>query len=174
MSVWNGWLPRPDLEVLVAKAKARLHAVANIWRHVRGPGAAAVATCARLNWVVVDAATMITDAGRTLHLDLDPPAVIRKEVRAAVHRWRWRRLEHQFPQLNRRSYSEEASGVGGEMTSIWRALNGRPGPNWGAGERAAFKSVFANRQWPQARCHAAGFTKHDRCVACYAQRCRRA
>ena len=31
---------------------------------------------------------------------------------------------------------------------------------------AALRSVVANRQFPQQRCHAAGWTKHGKCIFC--------
>ena len=76
-----------DLEELTTRAKVKLIQVSQVWRHVRGPGLATVASCARLNWHVVDATTMVPDRGCTLHLELDFPAVVKVEVREAAKRW---------------------------------------------------------------------------------------
>ena len=59
------------METLLAKAKVKLNAAARIWQYVRGPGLTEVVSCARLNWYMAGAATVITDRGRTLYLDLD-------------------------------------------------------------------------------------------------------
>lgn len=103
---------------LVAKGVAILTNAARPWQKVRGPGRAMIATRARLGWTVKDAATLITDTGKTLLLELDPPPVVRAAVCEAVKRWRWRRVELHIPQLQFRG-----AGVGGEMAEVWRALN---------------------------------------------------
>ena len=38
--------------------------------------------------------------------------------------------------------------------------------DWGPAERGALRSVLTNRQWPQARVCADGWSTHDRCIAC--------
>ena len=53
-------------------------------------------------------------------------------------------------------------------------LPGAPEPLAGPAEKAALRSVLSGRQWTQARCYAARFTEHDRCVACFASRCKAA
>ncbi|CAK0854479.1 unnamed protein product [Prorocentrum cordatum] len=42
-------------------------------------------------------------------------------------------------------------GHGLFVQDIFKHLNGRDGDNWGASEKSASRSIFANRQWPQAR-----------------------
>lgn len=138
--VWNSWLPSTTLACLVSFANERLTTVADPWRHVRGPALSMVASCARLAWANSDASTLITDKGRTLLLG-GSPAVIKQEVGEAVQRWRWTRVELKIPRLQLRGI-----GVGGDMRPIWRALAAKRSEGWGSAERAAFRSVFTNRQ----------------------------
>ena len=37
---------------------------------------------------------------------------------------------------------------------------------WNSRFRGALRSAVANRQWPQQRCHSAGFTSHNKCCLC--------
>ena len=37
---------------------------------------------------------------------------------------------------------------------------------WNPKLRAMLKSVIANRQFPQARCHQAGWVEHSKCIFC--------
>ena len=48
---------------------------------------------ARLEWGMKGATTILTDVDRTLGLQTEPPAVVKKEVAEAVRRWRWKRIE---------------------------------------------------------------------------------
>ena len=68
----------------ISAARNKLVQATHPWRLVYRPAAATVATCARLEWEVHDAAAMITDEGRKLDLAEDPPAVVKKEVDEAV------------------------------------------------------------------------------------------
>lgn len=53
------------------------------------------------------------------------------------------------------------------MEPIWQLLNSkRHDKDWNPSLRGALRSVIINRQWPQARVHAAGWSKHDRCLFC--------
>ena len=72
MACWELWLPACSLLHLAAKAKAALLRPGHIWARVRGPGAAMVASCARLGWSVTDAFSLVTDQGKLLHLRIDP------------------------------------------------------------------------------------------------------
>ena len=55
------------------------------------------------------------------------------------------------------------------MAEVWRALNPKKSTTeWGPKQKAAYKSVFTNRQWPQARLHKAGLVDHPKCMLCYA------
>ena len=43
---------------------------------------------------------------------------------------------------------------------------------WKACHRAAFRSTFADRQWPQAMKLAAGLASHGKCMLCFADECK--
>ena len=81
-------MPRPAMLAMMAQAKLRLIRAKNVWSVVTGPAASVAATCARVNWTVVDALLLRTDTGVELNLTVDPPAVIEVQVRRAVERWR--------------------------------------------------------------------------------------
>ena len=116
------------MDKMVVGARTKLAAASNMWRKACGPAAGLIASCAKLEWTVSDAVTVVTDRGRTLLLQEDPPAEVRREVHEAVIRWRWRRIELKYPQLNQRG-----SGVGGDMRPIWRALAAKPNTRMGGG-----------------------------------------
>jgi hypothetical protein len=88
-AVWNRWLPLSALRKLFAVASANLAGTRRPWAVARGPGAAVVLTMRRLKWVSSSPFLWITDAGRSLDLQADPPVVVVREVHAAVQRWRW-------------------------------------------------------------------------------------
>jgi hypothetical protein len=92
-AVWNGWLPIRHLSQIVVDARVRLAKATHPWRVVYGPAAALLCTATRLKWTVHDAVTIVTDEGRTLRLELDPPVVVVRAVHEAVRRWRWRSIE---------------------------------------------------------------------------------
>lgn len=161
-AVWNQWLPRSALLRLTADAKARLTRAAHPWQVVRGPAAAFVCSAARLNWTVHDALNVTTDRGRPLRLDLDSPAVIVRECHAAVRRWRWRAIEDAYHSL-----TSGGDGLGACFGPIWKLLRSREDSAvWNPGLRAALRSVVANRQWTQERCHKAGYVTHAKCLFC--------
>ena len=70
--MWNKQLPAEQLPTLIAEAKDRLSKVVWPWGQVYGPAAAVICTADRFQWTVLDAASVVTDVGRTLRLDLDP------------------------------------------------------------------------------------------------------
>ena len=72
-AIWHRWLPLIALHCLVETKLAVLVAVKSLWHHVRGPGAAMIASAWRLNWVVESSTCLVTDEGRQLDLLLDPP-----------------------------------------------------------------------------------------------------
>ena len=76
--------------------------------------------CQRLRWTVEGAARIITDEGIVLQLNLDSPAAVVREVKAAVVRWRWRNVEVLLPRLTR-----DGSGAGALMTPIWQLLRSK-------------------------------------------------
>ena len=112
-AVWNSWLPVRQLRQLVANAKEGLAKAAQPWRVVYGPAAAFVCTATRLHWTVNDAMNIVTDEGRILRLDVDPPVVVVREVHEAVRRWRWRAVDSKHSSL-----SSAGAGRGAVMEPI--------------------------------------------------------
>ena len=126
-AVWHERLPRKSLQVLAAKAFAKLAKAKNVWAAVTGPGAAFVATCARLKWTVIDGLSIRTDDGFHLDLTLDPPAAVKKQVIMAVERWRWRNVEDAYPEL-----AVNGSGRGPMFDAIWSLLRSKKeDEDWG-------------------------------------------
>ena len=161
-AVWENWLPVSALHRMVFDAKKRLAKARSVWSVCYGPAAAVVATCARLNWNVLDATAIKTDDGKVLHLNLDPPVVVMQEVKKAVRRWRWRSIERTLSDLG-----ANGSGRGAPMEPIWKLLmSNRNDKDWNPSLRGALRSIIANRQWPQSRVHASGWSKHDKCNVC--------
>ena len=161
-AVWEERLPRPAMMALAAQAKLQLIRAKRIWATVTGPGAAMVASCARLKWTVVNAMRLKTDTGIILDLTLDPPAVVEQQVRLAVVRWRWRNVEAVIPEL-----AANGSGRGAMMQPIWTLLKSRrEDMEWNASLRSGLASLLAGRQFPQTRCFAAGWVTHNKCTAC--------
>ena len=89
LALWEGWTTEAAMNRLIADAKERLGRARSKWAVVYGPAAAFVQTCSRLQWTVIDAATLVTDDGVFLNLRLDPPAVVLSHCFRAVQRWRW-------------------------------------------------------------------------------------
>ena len=53
------------------------------------------------------------------------------------------------------------------MQPIWSLLNSRKDDlEWNSTLRSGLGSVLAGRQFPQSRCFAAGWTSHNKCIAC--------
>ena len=73
MNVWNKWIDVAEFESGIQSTKAMMISEGVNWQKVHGPTAALIATCARIEWTVQDASTLITHTGRVLRLDLDPP-----------------------------------------------------------------------------------------------------
>ena len=160
---WGEWLPRRAMTATVAKLSAKLTQVRSIWQHVRGPAAAMIASAWRLGWHIVSATELVTDAGRTLHLDLDPPAVVKAECVAAVKRWRYLAVCRKFPHLG---LPEDSHGL--MLKPLWRLLDpkGKWPAGWSANQAGGLTSAVANRQWCQDRGWVAGWANHDRCMLC--------
>lgn len=160
MDIWNKWIETDTLEMAVEDKNADMIFNGVKWQKVYGLVSATIATCSRIGWTVRIASTLVTDKGRILHLDLDPPIVIWEEVTEALKRWRWRRVEQAFPQL-----IVGGSQCGGKVRAVYAALKSkRSPPDWSSSQRAAFKSVFASRQWTQARRLQAGLAEHGKCI----------
>ena len=143
-------------------AKRKLRRAARQWSVCCGPAAAFVATCNRLLWKVVDESTVITDLGRTISFELDPPKEVEREVDEAVRRWRWRRIvKHDG------STGVDVAGRGAFMEPIWKLLRSRQNDEeWNPLLRGSLRSALANRQYPQCRVKAAGWSSHDKCLFC--------
>jgi hypothetical protein len=162
IAAWETWLPRGALLRLAAEAKRTLAAAPNVWAAVRGPGAAFVASAARLGWTVHDAFSVTTDDGTALRFTSDPPARVKREVTASVRRWRWRRVEDRIPTV-----AAGGGGSGAHITPILRLLRKRGADDaWTAAHRGGLRSAVLNRQWPQARLFRAGLAAHNGCHLC--------
>ncbi len=161
-AVWGGWIRTQALAKAVDRAKAKLARAKNPWGLVAGPAAATVATAARLGWQLHGAEVMITDRGRRIDLTLDPPVVVKKEVEAAVRRWRWARIVAKHPQLQGGDADGEAAFK--PLRSLLRdgARNGA----WGPAQQSALRSAITHGQWPQARLRAAGLVDNADCQYC--------
>jgi hypothetical protein len=162
LAAWERWEPEKAVQRMVSHSLVKLSSAKSPWHKCYGPAAAYILTCWRLQWVVLDAFTVVTDQGRVLHLRLDPPAVVNKECMLAVQRWRWRRIEKVMPQL-----AANGSGRGATMEPLWQLLNSKVcNDDWNADLRGCLKSAIAGRQYPQTRVMAAGWAEHNRCIFC--------
>ncbi len=94
-AVWTQRMPLICMRRMIRFAKRKLRKAARKWNVCCGPAAAFAATCNRLQWQVVDESTVITDKGRTIDFELDPPKAVEIESDAAVRTWRWRRISKQ-------------------------------------------------------------------------------
>ena len=160
-AVWCQWLPRAALEALTRAALVLCAGGAVAWAKVHGPAAAFVASAFRLGWSVADSFCLVTDRGQALDLRRDSPAFVMAEVREAVWRWRWRRLEEKHPCL--------AAGAGGHgpfMRPIFKLLSARPNASWSAEQQGALRSAVADRQWTQGRLFSAGLASSPNCQLC--------
>jgi hypothetical protein len=168
MAAWESWVPRCTMLRSVASAAQRLGKARNVWNAVHGPAAAMVATATRLGWTVQDAFTATTDLGSTVRFTQDAPLRIRAVVAESVQRWRNRRIAGRIPTL--------ATGgndhVGPFFQPVVKLLEARTPQqhDWGWPERAALKSAFLNRQWPQQRVFAAKLSLVNACQLCDALR----
>ena len=144
-------------------ATANLAAARRPWAVARGPGAAVVLTLRRLNWVGSSPFLWVTDAGRCLDLQVDPPVVVVREVHAAVQRWRWANILKSYP-------ASPQSLVGCCFAPVRRLLVSREeSARWNTELRVALVSAVTNRQWCQARLLGAHMAEHGACIFCLAQ-----
>ena len=161
-AVWESWAKPWSMEAMVAKAKRKQDESKNPWATVCGPAGAMVASCRRLLWTVHGAMRLTTDEGKEINLEVDPPAMVKKEIVGAVQRWRWRKMEKDFPKLAR-----GGRGTGAVMQPMYPLLNSRQNSSqWNPVLRGCLKSATAGRQYPQVRVKAAGWAEHDRCLFC--------
>lgn len=157
MAVWEQWLPLRSLLTLVASAKVRLISASRVWAKVYGLAAAMVASCTRINWVVVDGLNLVADKGKPMHLTTDPPDVIREDCLETVRRWRWKNISLAMPQIK----------MGAVMQPTRKLLTSRQnGDQWNPRLRGYLRSVISDRQCRQVRLQAAGKAVHDRRVFC--------
>ena len=160
-AIWHRWFPKENSERTVRHAAAALARSKRPWAVVKGPSAAYIATAQRIGWIVHSASVVTTDLGRTLHLDIDPPVVVAREAKAATYRWRLARIQERLPWLG----DPETLTIFIEPTI--KVINDvRDSAQWCGAYRGALRSALLNRQWPQARCHSAGWTQHDKCLLC--------
>ena len=156
-AVWNSWMPEEDLQASIDYARSRIDKAQQPWSVVTGPAAALVCTLDRLQWRVVSAVLLITDEGREVDLRITPPIVVKKMVEAAVRRWRWRNVAEAHPSLHK----------GCNFEPIFKLIGSkRNDEGWNPFLRGMLKSVVANRQFPQSRCHQAGWVQHPKCIFC--------
>ncbi len=163
-AVWCSWCPIAMLHRSIAIARARIAGALRPWARVRGPAAAYVATAARLGWHVRDATTVVTDRGRVLDLRVGPPCIVRREVAAAVVRWRWKRVEDAVSHL-----ASSSMGIGACVDPLRRLLApAARTSDWTAAHQASLRSAATNAQWPQDRLHAASLVASPACQICSA------
>ena len=156
-AVWEQWLPRTALMVLHTGARISICKSKNVWSACNGPASVVLATAARIGWTFQSAFSLVTDEGIVLDLTLDPPCVVTRACKQAVHRWRCNNLRSQC-----------GRGEGHlEVQHIWQLLNSREGGvSWNESCRSSLASAVAGRQWPQQRLYKAGLATHGKCMAC--------
>ncbi len=156
-------MPLSALDKICASAIDRLNHCKQVWANVFGPGRAMVATAWRLNWVVVDAKTLITHDGVVLNLCRDSPAYVAGLVRQAVWRWRWKRVEKKHIHIRQ---NDEGHGL--FIDPLFRVLKAKDSEEWNGSQKGALRSAFTNRQWTQSRLHNAKFEgiEHGVCKLC--------
>ncbi len=163
-AVWEGWVPKPILEHTIAAARRKLSRARRPWATVAGPAAAAVATASRIGWRFEGATQLVTDAGDTIDLSLDSPAVLRAHVADAVERWRARRIEAKYAHLD-----SGGVGAGPELRPAIRLLKATSrGYAWQSCHQAALRSAMTGTQWTQERKHRAGMVDEPDCQLCKA------
>ena len=161
-AVWAQRMPLVCMRRMIRFAKRKLRRATRKWSVCCGPAAAFTATCDRLLWQVVDETTVITDQGRTIDFELDPPKAVELEVDEAVRRWRWRRIVKQDGNMD-----DDIAGRGAFMEPVWQLLRSKQNDDQrNPLLRGCLRSALANRQYPQCRVRAAGWSLHDRCLFC--------
>ena len=177
-AVYSQWCPLPLLTASIARARLRVLLAWRPWAVVCGPAAATVATAQRLGWEVRDAATFVTDQGRVLDLRADPPVVVRKEVQAAVGRWRLKTIVQRFPHLDQNNSAHPAQPALVGVLQSASAIAVAPirkllsvasrTKQWTAAHQAALWSAVVGTQWSQCRLFTAGMGDRPDCQLCAA------
>ena len=109
---------------------------------------------------------MVTDEGESLHLVSDHPAVVEAKVCESVRRWRWRKVIEKHRHLSNGGQRVQFEPVQKIRTS--KLFKEQPIETT-RHIQSGLRSAVANRQWPQLRCHKAGYTPHNRCWLCAAE-----
>ena len=164
-AVWHRWFPVKAMKTALWGGVRRMARAAHPWSVVRGPAAAMAATAKRLEWTVRTTNVMVTDQGRELLLDADPPVVILREAQDAARRWRLRNAQKSVWWLGDPSTHEVMLAPTLEV-AFGKGQDSECQP----AHRAALRSAVANRQWTQRRCWVAGWAQHDRCKLCLHRR----
>jgi hypothetical protein len=100
LAIWDKWFTLPLMQDTLDRARHKLaHTKGSWWSVTTGPTTALVATLRRIGWTCQDAATLITDEGRTLDLLVDPPIAVACEAKHAVRRRRWAEADKLLPGL---------------------------------------------------------------------------
>lgn len=93
-----------------------------------------------------------------IYLSVDSPRFVHRVVRAAVDRWRWRRIEDKMPAFH-------SSGAG--RRAAWRpvlcVLGRRDSTNWGPEHQGVLFFLTIGKQWTQQRLHRAGLADSNLC-----------
>ena len=71
-AVWKSWCPTAMLSLAFKRARLTLSAARRPWAVVRGPAAATLASVERLDWIMPNVTTSVTDRGRVLDLREGP------------------------------------------------------------------------------------------------------
>ena len=142
-------MPTVSLQACIDYAKARLANATSPWSKVTGPAAALICTLDRVGWKVASATKLITETGRVLDLQIDPPVIIGRLMEAAVRKWRWSNVSATHPSIGNN---------GANFDPIYKLLaSKRNDEGWNPRLRGALRSVIPNRQFCQARCYQAGW-----------------
>ena len=95
---WEQWVPQDALVAAHAGAVARLAAApSRPWLIVSGPVAALIATTRRIGWEFLSPRVLREDIGRNWDLLRESPAAVKVAVADSVRRWRFARIQKQFP-----------------------------------------------------------------------------
>ena len=195
---WDGWRPTDQLAKSFERADSQLRAInpddGNLWSHVRGPTAAAIATASRIGWFFSAPDKLHADDGESFDLSRDSPAAIVNAIHHAVIRWRGANVLQSHTATRTLLQSPPCSPPAGVLpvayedwrrakamasvrlgvASLDNIVNGRKHPaipgSWQKKYAPYMASAMANKQWPQARCAAArsdGWAKDDTCRLCH-------
>ena len=163
-AVWKSWCPTAMLSLAFKRARLALSAARRPWAVVRGPAAATLASVERLGWIMPNVTTFVTDRGRVLDLNADPPIVVQREVHDAVSRWRWRRIEAAHPHLH-----SGGEGRGALLAPVQRLLRtSATTEQWTKEHQGALRSAVTGSQWPQTRLCTAQLAPDPFCKICEA------